>query len=169
MEAIQSLTRTINVFVNFFQSINCLFLQVRWLENNCQGESPAKFFMVIFVLSFCVVYVVLCDTMDKCSDPNSNYIMSLLVYSILISILGYFLYKRYRDANPVTIENNAENRNESAPKPATLEDERETLINNTPIPPMAIAMPVPVVEMTNLTPIRDKRLAAFERKRYESV
>jgi hypothetical protein len=185
MEAIESITRTINVFVNFLQSVNCLFLQIGWLENNCRGESSTKFFIVIFILSFCVVYAFMCDMMDKCSDPNSSYIMDILIYTILISVLGYFLFKRYRDQQIQNSNNNNQNDEESVhnelqnngPSSPSMraavssypEYERETLMErNYPTAPVAIAEAYPVVDMTNLN-LREKRLAAMDKKRYESV
>lgn len=90
MEAIQSLTRTINVLVEFFQSINCLFFQLRWLEGNCRRESGAVFFVVLFLIAFCVVYLWKCGNATSCDSDTMN----ILVYALILSILGYFVYMR---------------------------------------------------------------------------
>lgn len=54
METIERLTRSINVFVRFLESVNCLFWQLDWLRQNCLGRSSGTFLVVCAVLLLCV-------------------------------------------------------------------------------------------------------------------
>ena len=54
MEALGGLTRNISTFVRFFESINNLFCQIRWLESNFRNSSSGLLLVVGGILIFCV-------------------------------------------------------------------------------------------------------------------
>lgn len=57
METLNRLTHTINHFVRFFESINCLFWQIRWLEENIRKSNLGQLFLVSGIAIFCVILV----------------------------------------------------------------------------------------------------------------
>ena len=59
MENLRHLTDQINVFVQFFQSVNCLFFQLKWLEENIVRSSNGLLLTVIGIVLFCIfVYFI---------------------------------------------------------------------------------------------------------------
>lgn len=94
MDSIRQLTETINVFVQFFQSINCLFWQLRWLESNVTEEQGGRAGLVLVILAFAVYYTFGCNSssdVDGCKD----WVVQIGIISILALVAAYLLYKRY--------------------------------------------------------------------------
>eukprot|EP01041_Mallomonas_annulata_P003919 gene3919-7814_t len=54
MEALVEMTRHINTFVRFFESINGLFCHMRWLESNIRNSSSGLLLAVGGILLFCL-------------------------------------------------------------------------------------------------------------------
>lgn len=54
MQAIRGLTENISVFVRFFESINNLFCQIRWLEANISNSEHILFIMVLGFVILCI-------------------------------------------------------------------------------------------------------------------
>eukprot|EP01038_Epipyxis_sp_PR26KG_P006715 gene6715-9208_t len=100
MDAIRELTNTINIFVQFFQSINCLFWQIRWLEDNIRGSSSPLLLIVFVIIVLCLIL-----TFDKENSIMKSILgqniqgfdTSYIVYIFIIGLIGWFLYKRFSD------------------------------------------------------------------------
>ena len=55
MEALRQITSNINVFVNFFNSLNALFCQIRWLDRNIRNSSAPLLLVVGGIALFCYI------------------------------------------------------------------------------------------------------------------
>ena len=102
MEALSGITQQINVFVRFFESINYLFCQIRWLEQNFQNSSKTLILIVgaIAMIGLFVYY-------NATTDPAQNGLMFAELSRIIVSyfpivavvaLIGYFLIRRFSDA-----------------------------------------------------------------------
>jgi hypothetical protein len=96
MESLQRITHHINIFVRFFQSINCLFLNLGWLERNIVHGSTEKVVLTLLLVAVAGVFTFGCSGAlgrgaNLCSSENSGYLVLLLV----VGIIGYFFYKRF--------------------------------------------------------------------------
>ena len=87
MDNIRRLTDTINTFVRFFQSVNCLFWNVQWLEENLTKASNPRMLIVGIISLFCVFYTFMADSV-KGTDP--------MVYVIVGCVIIWVLYRRYQ-------------------------------------------------------------------------
>ena len=67
MDALRGITQQINVFVRFFESINYLFCQIRWLEQNIQNSSRTLI-LIVGALGF-IAYLVYFTA----ANPGANY------------------------------------------------------------------------------------------------
>ena len=102
MESISQLTHTLNVFVRFFESINMLFCQVRWLESNIRNTRSGTFCIVFSIIGFCIL--MLLTTQGKEGIQFLTYLglpPQFLPYFIkwgpiilIIAIIGLFLHRR---------------------------------------------------------------------------
>lgn len=94
MDSLQQITNGINSVVRFLQSINCIFLQVHWLEQNILRGSNSRI-VISMALILCVSYVSLfCSStvegfICKSVDPGT-----IVVFAVF-AVIGYFLFKRY--------------------------------------------------------------------------
>ncbi len=118
MEAIQNLTNTINTFVRFFESINCMFWQLNWLEQNvarAQGvEGLAKMGIVFAFIGFAMFYTFGCED-DGCRDTVVNF--GIVFLMVLVAI--YLVWRRWQISQQQSNSNNRQ---------PTQEDDREKLI-----------------------------------------
>lgn len=96
MNNLRELTSTINTFVRFFESINCLFWQIQWLEQNvtrAQGiEGLGRILLVVIFVSFCIFYTFACADNENCQDKT----IQIGIITLLILTLLYLLWQRYR-------------------------------------------------------------------------
>jgi hypothetical protein len=136
MNSLRAFTENANVVVRFLQSINCLFLQIRWLENNLRGASNEKLAVVLILVCLIGYYTFGCsggaeNIAYACSEDG----VSTLIVLALVLIIAYFLYKRYQDR--------ADN---SPPADAGFDEEREKFIREpvAPFDQISIAHAVPV-------------------------
>lgn len=88
MENLRRLTDTINTFVRFFQSINCLFWNLQWLEENLMKASNPRMLIVGGIILFCVFYTFMGDSIGDTTDP--------MVLLIVVCVLAWVLYRRYQ-------------------------------------------------------------------------
>lgn len=90
MQNIQNLTRTINVFVRFFESINCLFWQIGWLQQNFTNQSSERlfFFLVIFLLC---IYITFPGEFDHVST-----LAPILIVLVLVGMAVWLIQSRMR-------------------------------------------------------------------------
>ena len=96
MEALRNITQSINTFVRFFESINYLFCQIRWLEQNIANSSPRLLLFIGCILSICgLVYY---STTMSDTDPSAAIINFLINYGpilVVVLIIGYLIIKRF--------------------------------------------------------------------------
>jgi len=100
MDGLRHFTGNANVVVNFFQSINCLFMQLRWLESHLRHSSTEQIAIVFVLVSLLGYYTFVCNGQ---TNPDSGYFcgdngVSAMIAGAVLSIIGYFLYKRYKDS-----------------------------------------------------------------------
>jgi hypothetical protein len=89
MDAIRSLTENINVFVRFFQSINCLFFQIRWLEENVGRSRNGVMLLVIGIVALCVMLSFGVD-LPGLGEGTS----SLLPFLAIFAVIGFVFHRR---------------------------------------------------------------------------
>lgn len=136
MNSLRAFTENANVVVRFLQSINCLFLQIRWLESNLRGASNEKLAVVLILVCLIGYFTFSCSggTESVGYFCGENGISSLIVV-VLIMTIAYFLYKRFN-----------ERVDSSPPDDAAFDEEREKFLRG-PVAPfdqisMAHAVPV---------------------------
>lgn len=89
MHALNSLTANINVFVRFFQSINHLFCQIRWLDSNIRNSSGSLLAAVGAIVFICyLVYTQPEERILKILTDQGP----LLIVCVVIAVL---VYRRY--------------------------------------------------------------------------
>lgn len=96
MDAMRHFTENANVVVRFMQSINCLFLQLRWLESNLRTGSNETVILVIILVCFIGYFSLACsgESTTNGFGCGENGVSSLMLMAVIVSIL-YFLYKRF--------------------------------------------------------------------------
>lgn len=95
MDSLRELTANINVFVRFFESVNCLFWQLSWLERHISHEHSGRLLLVAVILGFCVYYTFVCHSGgagDQCRDT----VLQVGIIGVLVAVLGGALFKRYQ-------------------------------------------------------------------------
>lgn len=93
MDAIRNVTNTINTFVNLFQSINCLFWQLRWLEGNLNNESGPTLLLVLAILGFAGFYTY-CSSTELDGGICSDFIITVGVVLVLVLVGVWLMRKR---------------------------------------------------------------------------
>jgi hypothetical protein len=102
MDTLRGITQQINVFVRFFESINYLFCQVRWLEQNIQNSSK-NLILIVSVLAMIGGFVWYCSTMPRGND-NLLVLLSRMMVSYfpiitVVLLIGYLLVKRFSNSS----------------------------------------------------------------------
>lgn len=94
MEAIRELTHTINTFVRFFESINCLFWQIDWLRRNVQGTGSEQMTIVLVIMAVCIYLSFFSYKVSLFSflGENSN---SIIVGVLIFGLVIWLIYSRY--------------------------------------------------------------------------
>ena len=97
MDTLRGLTEQISVFVRFFESINYLFCQIRWLEQNIQNSSKGLLLVVgtIGLICFFVYYCAITsgDGGDLI-NAMCHVIVSFFPIIMVVALIGYFLLRR---------------------------------------------------------------------------
>ena len=88
MEAIQQLTNFLNVFLNFFNSVNMLFCQIRWLEQNFLNSNNSLMIAVFVIILFCIYLIF--------GGFNSGIISTLGPFFILFAVFFFLLFRRFQ-------------------------------------------------------------------------
>eukprot|EP01031_Cornospumella_fuschlensis_P037311 gene37311-45298_t len=95
MDAIRNITNVINTFVNLFQSINCLFWQLRWLESNLNNENGPTLLLVLAILGFAGLYTY-CSSSDFhggiCSDASTTAGVVIVLFLVGIWLMRKRLF-----------------------------------------------------------------------------
>ena len=103
MEHLRALTENINVVVRFFQSVNCLFWQLHWLEQNILRGSNERLVIGLLILILVGYMTFGCASTDSTNNSNSssgtdyfcgNGGVSWLILLAAIGVIVYYLYKR---------------------------------------------------------------------------
>lgn len=101
MDGLRHFTSNANVVVNFFQSINCLFYQLRWLEGHIRHAPNEQIAIVLVLVGLLGYYTFICN--GETNEENGYFCgengVSGLIACAVLSIIAYFFYKRYQDQN----------------------------------------------------------------------
>jgi hypothetical protein len=97
MDALRGLTEQINVFVRLFESINYLFCQIRWLEQNIQNSSKMLLLVVGVIGMIC--YFVYNSTLNNGGNDAffaeaSRIVVSYFPIMAVVLLVAYFLVRR---------------------------------------------------------------------------
>jgi hypothetical protein len=84
MDGVRAITENINVFVQFFQSINALFCHVRWLEANLRNAPTGLLFIVGAIGCIAVIMYL---------APGSDALAPIAI----VIVVGVLLWRRWRD------------------------------------------------------------------------
>ena len=95
MDTLNHLTNTINQFVRFFESINCLFWQINWLEQNIGQSNRGTFLIVGGIIAFCVLYLFADGSSDAWFGDIGDEIIASMPLILVVLVVAYFIYKRY--------------------------------------------------------------------------
>jgi hypothetical protein len=98
MEAIQGITSAINTFVRFFESINYLFCQIRWLEQNISNSRGGLLLVVGAIVAVCLYIYYFGGDKDQASAVTA-FIVDVGPVLIVVGIIGYLLYRRFTRAD----------------------------------------------------------------------
>lgn len=118
MDSIRQLTDQINVFVRFFESINCLFLQLQWLENNITRSSNGLIITVGCIVLFCLFAMIVgqdtvVSLLKSLGIPET---IATMIYNsipilIIVIIIGLFFMRRFQlrhrrssESNVITLD-----------------------------------------------------------------
>lgn len=100
MDNLRGFTENADVIVRFFQSINCLFLQLRWLEQNFRHASNEQIGMVLLLVCLIGYYTLSCsgENIDTVGYFCGKQGVATLIVLAVIGIILYFLWKRYENS-----------------------------------------------------------------------
>jgi hypothetical protein len=98
MDALRGLTDQINVFVRLFESINYLFCQIRWLEQNIQNSSKMLLLVVGVIGMIC--YFVYNSTLNNGDNDAffaeaSRIVVSYFPIMAVVLLVAFFLVRRF--------------------------------------------------------------------------
>lgn len=104
MESLQQFTHTLNVFVRFFESVNCLFWQLGWLRQNIQQSSLDLLLTVAAIASVALLFTLPAETLNSLGAqldahfglPASTSIHILRLLPLLLVAAVIFMYLRGR-------------------------------------------------------------------------
>jgi hypothetical protein len=106
MEALREITSTINIFVRFFESINCLFWQINWLRQNFQSSPNDQMIIVVIIILVCV-YITFFSNTNGSSVVMSminKFLPQIFVGSIIFGLLIWLIARRYSRNTPIAEE-----------------------------------------------------------------
>ena len=94
MEALEAMSRNMGTFVRFFDQINRLFCQIRWLEQNINNSSLQ---LLIFVGAIvCLCYFIFAAPTDS-SNPFAAMTKAINDYGpivVVVALIAYFIARR---------------------------------------------------------------------------
>lgn len=103
MHALSELTSNINVFVRFFESVNMLFCQMRWLEQTVRNTNFGLMFLGAIIITFCVLFMNVGD--GKIGEqigiflglPRGVWVVfsSWIPIALVCGLILYFFYRRF--------------------------------------------------------------------------
>ena len=100
MDALNDLTRHINTFVNFFNAVNNLFCQIRWLDVNIRNSSNLLLVLVGIILVICIYLISFKEGIGPFQSigfpPIFDSLLSVVGPVIIVAVLlGILFYRRY--------------------------------------------------------------------------
>ena len=108
MDVLQGITQQINVFVRFFESINYLFCQIRWLEQNVQNSSNTLLIIVgsIGFLCFFIYYNTTTEWGNKDNLIAELFRIIVAYYPIItvVLLLAYLFFRRFSNTASTELE-----------------------------------------------------------------
>ena len=90
MNGMRAFTDNANVVVRFMQTINCLFFQLRWLENNIRSSSNPQ--LIIVLILICLIGYLTFGCSQSDSQDSIDYfcgergVSSLIVFALIVGI-----------------------------------------------------------------------------------
>jgi hypothetical protein len=130
MDSLRHLTENINVFVRFFESINCLIFQVNWLESNLRNIQGPKVAIVLLILGFCGYYTFGCNSSTDGELCKDN-VVGMGIISIMLVLILYFMWQCYQRRRMRMEEEN------SVPHAEVVEEE-ESFLSSKAVTPQAV-------------------------------
>ena len=108
MESIRELTNTINVFVRFFESINCLFWQIDWLRRNVQSTGSEQMAIVLILLVLCIYLTFFSNSnfVNYLIPMLGKNVNSILVGVIIIGLVIWLVYLRLFRSSTIQLSEN---------------------------------------------------------------
>lgn len=91
MNTLNQLTGNINVFVNFFASLNRLFCQIRWLDRNLRNSSGPLMALVGVIVFVCYLVYAQPD------GPFAKLLTDQGPLVIVCVVIGVLLTRRYQE------------------------------------------------------------------------
>jgi hypothetical protein len=85
MNILNEIAGNLNSFNHFFNSINQLFCQVRWLEANIRNSSPLLLGIVGVIILICLIVTFFHGESDS---------IQFLVIACVVSVVALFFYRR---------------------------------------------------------------------------
>ena len=90
MEAINQLSASLGVFVRFFEQVNCLFFQIRWLQENIMRSDN-------FTMGVVAVIVIVCLYVTYAAPYGlSSPVLNALPIVVIVGVIAILCYWRYR-------------------------------------------------------------------------
>mmetsp|Transcript_27751 Transcript_27751/g.38235 ORF Transcript_27751/g.38235 Transcript_27751/m.38235 type:complete len:155 (-) Transcript_27751:113-577(-) len=99
MDSIRELTNTINVFVRFFESINCLFWQIDWLRRNVSSSGMNHMTVVLIILAVCVYLTFFASNQSGVSTTflTGINVNSFVVGFLIIGLIIWLVLARFQN------------------------------------------------------------------------
>lgn len=100
MEALREVTQSINTFVRFFESINYLFCQLRWFEQNVLNSGSKLLLFVGVIISLCVLMYYESGHGGNPYDALNKFLVDYGPIVLVVTIIAYFISQRLAGAGP---------------------------------------------------------------------
>jgi hypothetical protein len=100
MEALRDITQSINTFVRFFESINYLFCQIRWFEQNVLNSGSKLVMIVGVIISLCVLIYYVGGHGGSPYDALNKLLVDYGPILLVVTIIAYFVTQRLAGAGP---------------------------------------------------------------------
>jgi hypothetical protein len=98
MEALRAISNNINTFVGFFDAINRLFCQIRWLEQNINNSSAKLLLLVLLIVVFCVFVFLQPSSGGGPFDAITRALNDYGPIVLVVAVVLYFVSRRFSGA-----------------------------------------------------------------------
>jgi hypothetical protein len=100
MEALRDITQSINTFVRFFESVNYLFCQLRWFEQNVLNSGSKLLLFVGVIICLCVLIYYEGGHGGGPYDALNRFLTDYGPIVLVVTIIAYFISQRLSGAGP---------------------------------------------------------------------